>query len=120
MEPQTYTIDVPAERIDQLKERLAISSFPDELDEAQWDYGAPLKDIKRLADYWQNKYDWKAQEAKINELPNYQTKVPVRGFGELDVHFVHQKSSIGNAIPLLFVHGCMSPNTPFLLHSFAP
>jgi hypothetical protein len=33
----------------------------------------------------------------------------VEGFGELSVHYVHQRSSVKGAIPLLFVHGCKSP-----------
>jgi hypothetical protein len=39
----------------------------------------------------------------MNKLPNFITKIDVEGFGELDIHFLHQKSSAG-AIPLLFVH----------------
>ena len=41
----------------------------------------------------------------MNKLPQFMTKVEVDGFGELDIHFLHQKSSSKNAIPLLFVHG---------------
>ena len=107
MSVERYQINVPEERLSQLKERLSLSTFPDELDEAGWDYGAPLKDVKRLAAHWQNHFDWKRQEAKLNELPNYHTKVPVQGFGDVDIHFLHEQSSVPNAIPLLFVHGCM-------------
>ena len=41
----------------------------------------------------------------MNKLPQFMTKVEVDGFGELEIHFLHQKSSNKNAIPLLFVHG---------------
>jgi len=44
-----YHISVKDSEIERLKEKLALSSFPDELDQAAWDYGAPLKDVKRLA-----------------------------------------------------------------------
>lgn len=30
----------------------------------------------------------------------------IDGFGTLNIHYVHQKSSCSNAIPLLFLHGC--------------
>jgi hypothetical protein len=36
--------------------------LPDELNGAGWDYGA-LADIKRLAAYWQDSFDWRKQEA---------------------------------------------------------
>ena len=63
-------------------------------------------DIKRLVSHWKNKFDWRKHEAKLNELPQFKTKVMVDGFEEVDMHFVHQKSDTPGAIPLLFVHGC--------------
>lgn len=65
----------------------------------------PLDDIKRLAKYWQTGFDWRAQEAKLNELPNFHKPIKPDGFPELDIHYVHQKSSSSDAIPLLFIHG---------------
>jgi len=62
-------------------------------------------DIKRLASYWATTYDWRATEAQLNRLPHFKTKVQVDGFGDLDIHFLHQKSEVKGAIPLLFVHG---------------
>jgi hypothetical protein len=44
-------------------------------------------------------------EAKLNELPNFKTNVTVDGFGDIDLHFLHQPSSTPDAVPLLFVHG---------------
>lgn len=62
-------------------------------------------DVKRLATYWRKSFDWRAQEVKLNDLPNYHTGIRVDGFGELDIHFLHQPSENPDAIPLLFVHG---------------
>lgn len=63
-------------------------------------------DVKRLAGYWQNGFDWRKQERKLNEMPQFQTTVSIDGFQEVNMHFVHQKSEASGAIPLLFVHGC--------------
>ena len=63
-------------------------------------------DIKRLTAHWKNGFDWRQQEAKLNELPQFKTKVTVDGFDDVDMHFIHQKSGTAGAIPLLFVHGC--------------
>jgi pimeloyl-ACP methyl ester carboxylesterase len=76
-----------------------------QLDGSGWDYGAPLSDIKRLTNYWQNGFGWRAQESKLNELPNYHRKLKADGFPELDIHYIHQPSQSAEAIPLLFVHG---------------
>ena len=103
---QPYEISVPDEKLFELKNRLAATTFPDELEGSGWDYGAPLQDVKRLVAYWKEVYDWRKQEAEMNKLPNFMTSVDIDGFGPLDVHFVHQKSEIKEAIPLLFSHGC--------------
>jgi len=101
-----YTIAVPEARLKTLKAKLDLAEFPDELEAAEWDYGAPLGDIKKLTAYWRNGFDWRQQEADFNKLPNYQTKVTVDGFEPLNIHFIYQKSNTPKAIPLLFVHGC--------------
>ncbi|KAF2869999.1 Alpha/Beta hydrolase protein [Massariosphaeria phaeospora] len=104
--PAPYTISVPEPHLQKLKRKLADAEYPDELDARdQWQYGAPLADVKRLAKYWENGFDWRKAEAQMNELPNFREKVAVEGFGELDVHFVHQRSEVEGAIPLLFCHG---------------
>jgi hypothetical protein len=109
MSPKPFTISIPDSRIADLKSRLALATFPSELDDAGWDYGTPLADVKRLASYWRDRFDWRKAEQRLNEtLPQFTTEVALdNDFGTLNVHFVHQKSSIDGAIPLLFVHGCV-------------
>jgi len=104
---QPFGIFVPQARLDRLASKLDNADFPDELDDAGWDYGAPLADVKRLTDYWKDSFDWRKQEAKLNELPNYRTAIPVDGFETLNIHYVHQKGDVKGAIPLLFCHGCV-------------
>ena len=100
-----YTIDVPDSAIDDLKQRLKLARFPDELDGAGWDLGAPLADIKRLTAYWRDEYDWRKSERKLNALPNFTTSIHVDGFDPLSIHYLHSKSPVATAIPLLYVHG---------------
>ncbi|KAJ9668560.1 hypothetical protein H2201_001202 [Coniosporium apollinis] len=106
MAASPYTISVPDQAIDDLRERLSIAKFPDELEAPnQWVYGAPLADVKRLAQYWRSGFDWRKAESKLNELPNFRRAISVDGYGDINVHYVHQRSPIQNAIPLLFCHG---------------
>ena len=100
-----FDINIDPSRLEDLQKRLDLAKFPDELEGAGWDYGAPLSDVKRLTAYWRTRFDWKKVEAQLNELPNYRTTVQVKGFGGVDVHFLHQKSSAKKAVPLLFCHG---------------
>ena len=101
-----YNLAVPDHQLQKLRAKLELAEFPNELDSAGWDYGAPLADVKRLSAYWRDKFDWRKQEEEINELPNFQTEISVDGFEPLNVHFVYQMSQASTAIPLLFVHGC--------------
>jgi len=103
-----FRIDVPDAAISKLKQKLALSDLPDEVEFSNdWAYGTPRDDIQRLATYWQDGFDWRAQEAKLNaELPQFKTDINVDGFGRLNIHFVHKKSPRTGSIPLLFCHGC--------------
>ena len=100
-----YKINVPDAGLADLKQRLSLAKFPDELDAAQWDMGAPLADIKRLSNYWLNSFDWRKEETKLNKLPHFSTTIQADGFEELNIHFLHKKSSVEGAVPLLFCHG---------------
>ena len=100
-----FTINIPQAKLDVLRQKLLLAEFPDELEEAGWDLGCPLEEIKRLTSAWV-KWDWRQAEKRLNQYPQFHADIDVDGFGTLDVHFVHQKSKVGEAIPLLFVHGC--------------
>ena len=100
-----YTIDVPQSRVEDLIQKLGLTKFPDEIEATSWDFGCPLDDIKRLIKSW-GQWDWRQAEKRLNELPQFHVEIEVDSFQNLDVHFVHQKSDVSGAIPLLFVHGC--------------
>ncbi|KZT09096.1 alpha/beta-hydrolase [Laetiporus sulphureus 93-53] len=105
VEPQPFTIAVPDSELELLHKKLDLVRLPDELDGAGWDYGAPLEDIRRLVARWKDGYDWRKAEEGINQIPQFTRNIIVDGFGTLNIHYAHQKSSTENAIPLLFIHG---------------
>jgi hypothetical protein len=109
---QPFKITVPDDELALLNRKLQDTRLPDEVNGAKWDYGVPLADIKRLASRWKDGYDWRTHESKLNALPMFTRTIAVDGFGELSVHYVHQRSAIEGAIPLLFVHGCTSSPIP--------
>lgn len=108
MSEQPFQIAIPDSSLSFLQQKLALSTFPDELDEAGWDYGVPLADIRRLVARWKEGYDWRKHEAQLNaELPQFTRDIEVEGHGTLNIHYIHGKSEVSDAVPLLFVHGCM-------------
>jgi microsomal epoxide hydrolase len=104
---EPFKIAVPESQIERLKQRLELTSFPNELEEPSWEYGSLPADVKRIAAYWKDEYDWRIAEAKLNELPHFKTTIHYDGeFDPIGLHFIHHKSGVKGAIPLLFVHGC--------------
>ncbi len=104
--PRTFTLSIPEDRLTELKWKLEHATFPQEMDEPDWQTGAPRSEVQRLVEYWKNSFDWRKVERNINKLPNYETRIDIDGFEPVDVHFIHQESATKEAIPLLFVHGC--------------
>ncbi|GAP92548.1 putative microsomal epoxide hydrolase [Rosellinia necatrix] len=104
-EIRPYTIHVPDADLEDLRERLRRTRFPDELEGAGADMGTPLAEVKRLAAHWAGAYDWRQAEATLNALPQFTTTLGAEGFEAREVHFVHARSPRADATPLLFVHG---------------
>ena len=115
MDVQPFKIEVPEETLADLKERLAQTRWPDELPGTGWDYGTNMAYLKELVDYWQNSFDWRAQEEAINRFSHF--KADVDGLG---IHFIHQKGVGPDPMPLVLTHGWpgsffeMSKITPLL------
>ncbi len=95
-----FKINVNDAVLEDLRERLARSRFPDQIDGTGWDYGVDLKYMKDLVEYWRTRYDWREHERRLNQLPQYITNID-----GLDIHFVHVRSKHENALPLVVVHG---------------
>ena len=68
-----------------------------------------LEYLQQLVAYWRDKYDWRAQERRLNAMPQFKTTID-----GLDIHFVHRKSSEPNAFPIVMIHGW--PGTFFEFH----
>jgi pimeloyl-ACP methyl ester carboxylesterase len=95
-----FKAHVPDHVLIDLRRRLADTRWPDQLTDTTWEYGADIKKVRELAEYWQNSYDWRAQEARINRFDQFTTEIDGQ-----QIHFIHQRSSRPDAIPLLLIHG---------------
>lgn len=100
-----FTVHVEDAVLDDLRQRLERVRWPGEPIKAGWRYGANLDYMRRLVDYWRDDYDWRAAEARLNRFPQFKTPIPMDGGGEIDIHFIHEKGSGANPLPLLLSHG---------------
>ena len=95
-----FRVDVPQAELDDLRDRLARTRWPDDYEGVGWDYGTDLATMKELATYWRDGYDWRRQEAYLNSFPHYTAELD----GE-ELTFIHVRGTGPDPIPLLLLHG---------------
>jgi pimeloyl-ACP methyl ester carboxylesterase len=95
-----FKVRVPDAVLADLKQRLARTRFPGEITASDWDYGTNLAYLKELVTYWQQKFDWRAAEKRLNQFDQFTTTID-----GVDIHFIHQRSKNPNAMPLAITHG---------------
>ena len=100
MTKEPFTLHVSDSEIADLKLRLARARLPDQAPGAPWSYGTDLSYMRGLIDYWQTGFDWRAQEARLNALP--QVMVPIDG---INIHTLHVPGKGPKPMPLLLLHG---------------
>src|SRR4051794_4344738 len=86
-EIRPFQVEVPEEELDDLRQRIAATRWPTKELVHDRSQGVQLATMKALADYWQNEYDWRACEAKLNALPQFKTEID-----GVDLHFIHVRS----------------------------
>jgi epoxide hydrolase len=97
---EEFLIDVAQADLDDLRDRLARTRWPDQLPGAGWDYGIALDDVRELAEYWRTGYDWRVHERRLNSFPQFTTEIDGQ-----NVHFLHVRSASPGALPLIMTHG---------------
>ena len=95
-----FQIDVPEEKLDELRRRIDATRLPSSELVADRSQGVQLATIQALASFWATEHDWRACEAKLNALPQFMTEID-----GVDIHFIHVRSRHENALPLIMTHG---------------
>lgn len=113
MDMHPFTIHVPDETLEDLRDRLARTRWPGELPDSGWDYGSNLAYIKELVEYWRTQFDWRAQEATLNRFAHFRTTVDGTG-----IHCIHERGKGPNPMPLIITHGW--PSTIFEMSKIIP
>jgi pimeloyl-ACP methyl ester carboxylesterase len=99
-EVRPFQVEVPEDALDDLRQRIAATRWPTKELVDDRSQGVQLATMKALADYWQNEYDWRACEARLNALPQFKTEID-----GVDLHFIHVRSQHEDAMPLIMTHG---------------
>ena len=84
----------------ELRDRIAATRWPSKELVSDRSQGVQLATLQALARYWENSYDWRKAEAKLNALPQFTTEID-----GVEVHFIHVRSAHDSALPLIMTHG---------------
>ena len=97
---EPFVICMDGAALDDLRDRLRRARWPEREPVGDWSQGVPLDYLQGLCGYWAGRYDWRAAEARLNQIPQFTTTID-----GLDIHFLHIRSPHPGAVPLLMTHG---------------
>ena len=100
MRVEPFQVDIPEEALTDLKRRLLATNWPSDYANENWSYGTNGIYLRKLTDYWLNKYDWRAQEKVINSFHHYRTNIE-----RIPIHFIHERGKGPRPIPIVLTHG---------------
>jgi pimeloyl-ACP methyl ester carboxylesterase len=95
-----FSYHAPKSALDDLKQRLTHTRWPDRETVTDWSQGVPLSKLRALVEYWRTSYDWRRFEAGLNSLAQFRTEID-----GLNIHFLHVRSRHANALPIIITHG---------------
>jgi len=99
-EHRAAPIHVPDADLDDLRDRLRRTRWPEPLPAGPWETGIDLPALRELCRVWAEEYDWRPHEAWLNALDP--VSIPVDG---VELHVFRVSSGRSDAVPLLLIHG---------------
>ncbi|MEU4619344.1 epoxide hydrolase family protein [Actinoplanes sp. NPDC023801] len=94
-----FRIEISDTDLQDLRDRVARTRWTPEIPGQGWQRGVPVDYLRGLAAYWAAEFDWRAAEARLNQLPQFLTEVDGQ-----TLHFAHVRSADPAATPLLITH----------------
>lgn len=95
-----FRIAIPDAELDDLKQRLRKTRWPDAETPSDWSQGVPLAYARDFCNYWADGYDWRTRESRLNAFDQFKTTID-----DLEIHFIHVRSRHASARPILITHG---------------
>jgi pimeloyl-ACP methyl ester carboxylesterase len=95
-----FVIDLDEDLLSDLQHRLAKTRMPVYPADGDWSAGTDPDYLKELLKFWQHSFDWRKQEAMLNQFSHFKTEL-----ADIDIHYIHQRGQGANPFPLLLTHG---------------
>ncbi|MBE3602419.1 epoxide hydrolase [bacterium] len=100
MTKEKFTVAIPDNVLDDLRERLARTRFAPDFANADWTFGTEANYLKELVAYWRDRFDWRAVEREMNGYAHYRTTID-----GMPIHFIHEPGKGPKPIPIIMSHG---------------
>lgn len=100
MQIHPFTIDIPDASLADLKLRLGLTRWADDIGQGSWAQGIPRQTLQPVVDYWRDAFDWRAAERRLNALPQFTATIDGRR-----IHYVHARGTGRDPAPLILTHG---------------
>ncbi len=100
MSIEPFHLSVPEADLDDLRDRVARTRWPDRETVPDTSQGPQLSKLQALTGHWLGAYDWRRAEAELNGFGQFTTTID-----GLAIHFLHVRSPEPDALPLLLSHG---------------
>lgn len=100
MRSTPFTPHIAPGALDDLRERLARTRWPEPDPAGGWEQGVNAGFLHALVEHWRHAFDWRAQERRMNLLPHFTAEVE-----GCNLHFVHQRGQGPRPLPLVLTHG---------------
>jgi pimeloyl-ACP methyl ester carboxylesterase len=97
---ERFLIRFDAARVERLKQRLRDTLWAPELPGAGWGLGVAGTEIRRLAEYWADGFDFEAHAEQVNQWPHFRATID-----GADIHFIHRRGVGPQPMPLVLTHG---------------
>jgi pimeloyl-ACP methyl ester carboxylesterase len=97
---EPFAVHIEPSVLDDLRDRIARTRFPDAIAGAGWEYGMDPDYLRGLLDSWAGEFDWYAQERALNRCHHYRAHID-----GLRVHVIHERGAGPDPLPIVLTHG---------------
>jgi microsomal epoxide hydrolase len=102
--PVPFRLAVPEAELADLRDRLVRTRLPETPPGEPWLTGTDPAFMREVIAHWRERFDWRAQEARLNAFPQFRVRL-----AGIDLHYLHvpgvRAPGAPEPLPLLLSHG---------------
>lgn len=100
MNAQPWEIHFDPLAVEELRQRIRRTAWAPERAGGDWTFGVPGAELRQLASYWADGFDFHAAAQQLNAQPHFRATVD-----GVDIHFIHRRGVGPHPLPLVLTHG---------------